>query len=1373
MEENVIGVSAPAYYIGLDIGTNSVGWAVTDPEYNIIRKNGKSLWGVRLFDEAQPAADRRAHRCQRRRYERRTQRIAWLNDVFAAEIAKVDPAFFERLRESKFLEEDKQGTKPLGKYTLFADKDYCDKDYYREFPTIYHLRKALIENEKPFDVRLVYLAVHHIMKYRGHFLFDEPMDDSKSVEAAVKRIQDALEYINSEELLTVDFDLNELKRVMLDRRMRKTARKAELMKQCKVDKNMPSLCELLALISGCSISLSKLFNDADIPKEEKFSLEDSFEDKEALLVEVLGDRLELILAAKELYDWARLKAICGDENYLSFAMVNLYEKHKADLKLLKEVFRDFGDTMLYREVFHDKGKDSNYAAYVGNIEGQKVCTYDKFSSFLAKKLKECKSADPRIESILSELDEGTFLPKQVNKDNGVIPHQLHEIEIKLILENASAYLPFLNETDESSLPLKERIVRMFAFRIPFYVGPLNEKSEFAWLTRSPDKIYPWNFSDVVDLKKSREDFIQRMTSNCSYICDPVLPKDSLLYTKFMVLNTINNLKIEGKPIPVSLKQEIYTDCFMTGKRYSRAGLAKYLKSRGLINGDEKLEGVDENIPVTLAPWKQLDWLIAREGGYAAAEDIIRYTTLFGQDKKLLADWLKSKYSNLLTAEEQKRVLTCKFSGWGSLSEKFLTGICHVDKDTGEALSIMDMLWNTNYNLMELLSDDFDFTRGAMEERKKKLGEVTPKLDDYLDDSYASPAIRRSIRQVMEIVTEITKIIGGAPIKIFIEVTREHSDKHEPVKSRKDQLIALYKAAGFDSSELLERLESKETDASIRGDKLFLYYTQQGKCMYSGRPIDLNRIDTDYDIDHIYPQSKTKDDSIDNRVLVERELNKTKSDSYPLSVKLNITPDVKSFWKTLNQKGFISNKKYERLTRNTHLTDDELFAFVNRQLVETSQSCKIIAELLADRFKGSTRIVYVKAGLVSDFRKSQRIIPKTGERRMAHDCRTSYGTDIYTEQDPLFIKCREVNDFHHAKDAYLNIVVGNVYDTKFTASKAIFIKEARENDYNYSLNMMYKYDVKRGNTVAWIGRRRDNEGSIATVRKMMKKNNILFTRMAKEVSGELFDINIVPKGKAQAMIKSSDPRMTTEKYGGYNKRSRAFFIVVEHRTDKGIVRSFEPVYLMHKAAFENNPTDYCRNILGLTEPRVIRKVKINSLLSLDGFRMHLSGANSETHLGLKDANQLVLEPSMVGYIKKVIKFNGRNREAAKFRKPLEKPERYKITQEKNCEVYDAFVKKLQNPPYNAKQQTPLSWLLKLRENFGQLNTIDQCKALEEILKCFECNAVCGHLKEYGGNDGFGILTLGRNLTMLKNCNFFLIDQSVTGFFEKRFDLLNDY
>ena len=39
MKENYL------YYLGLDLGSNSVGWAVTDEEYNIVRRKGKALWG--------------------------------------------------------------------------------------------------------------------------------------------------------------------------------------------------------------------------------------------------------------------------------------------------------------------------------------------------------------------------------------------------------------------------------------------------------------------------------------------------------------------------------------------------------------------------------------------------------------------------------------------------------------------------------------------------------------------------------------------------------------------------------------------------------------------------------------------------------------------------------------------------------------------------------------------------------------------------------------------------------------------------------------------------------------------------------------------------------------------------------------------------------------------------------------------------------------------------------------------------------------------------------------------------------------------------------------------------------------------------------
>lgn len=55
------------WYLGLDMGTNSVGWAVTDEAYCLLRKKGKDLWGVRLFLEAETAQGRRSNRVSRRR----------------------------------------------------------------------------------------------------------------------------------------------------------------------------------------------------------------------------------------------------------------------------------------------------------------------------------------------------------------------------------------------------------------------------------------------------------------------------------------------------------------------------------------------------------------------------------------------------------------------------------------------------------------------------------------------------------------------------------------------------------------------------------------------------------------------------------------------------------------------------------------------------------------------------------------------------------------------------------------------------------------------------------------------------------------------------------------------------------------------------------------------------------------------------------------------------------------------------------------------------------------------------------------------------------------------------------------------------------
>lgn len=114
------------YYIGLDMGTGSVGWAVTDPTYNIIKRHGKALWGIRLFESAKTAEERRIFRTSRRRTERRKNRLHLLQEIFAEEISKKDMGFYQRMKESKYWHEDKKdinGNMPELPYALFPLMD--------------------------------------------------------------------------------------------------------------------------------------------------------------------------------------------------------------------------------------------------------------------------------------------------------------------------------------------------------------------------------------------------------------------------------------------------------------------------------------------------------------------------------------------------------------------------------------------------------------------------------------------------------------------------------------------------------------------------------------------------------------------------------------------------------------------------------------------------------------------------------------------------------------------------------------------------------------------------------------------------------------------------------------------------------------------------------------------------------------------------------------------------------------------------------------------------------------------------------------------------------------------------------------------------
>lgn len=50
------------YYLGLDIGTDSVGYAVTDTEYRLLKFHGSDAWGSHVFSAAALCDERRNFR---------------------------------------------------------------------------------------------------------------------------------------------------------------------------------------------------------------------------------------------------------------------------------------------------------------------------------------------------------------------------------------------------------------------------------------------------------------------------------------------------------------------------------------------------------------------------------------------------------------------------------------------------------------------------------------------------------------------------------------------------------------------------------------------------------------------------------------------------------------------------------------------------------------------------------------------------------------------------------------------------------------------------------------------------------------------------------------------------------------------------------------------------------------------------------------------------------------------------------------------------------------------------------------------------------------------------------------------------------------
>lgn len=1381
------------WYLGLDIGSASVGWAATDTEYKIIRKNKKRLWGARLFEEATTAENRRSYRSSRRRLARRKWRLNLLEELFSTEVEKVDENFFLRLKESQYHYEDKTHKIP---YAIFNDNEYTDKDYYKDYPTIYHLRSKLMSEKNP-DIRKVFLAIHHILKNRGHFLLQGQSFKDGNLKDLIKELLEL-------DILNVGFDVTEeVVAKIADISLEKKTLTDKVNDLKELYPKEKQLLEVFRLIFGGKTSLDKLFAIEEYKELDATIKSISFKEKIYEEVrydyeQVLSNYIELLDLAKLVYDSIILSDTKKEGKTLSESKIELYEKHKNDLLKLKNLVKNDSKLSeekkveLYTSIFkEDKDKGTNYVNYIRKSEEGKGCNYEDFKKFLVKELAKLEESSVKAE-IIKELDLEQFLPLQRTKDNSVVPYQIHKEELVKILDNAVKYHDFLDEKDESGYSVREKVVQLLEFRIPYYVGPLNSSKKakedgFAWSVRNKGyentPVTPWNYSKVIDESESAEKFIENLTNKCTYLKgEDVLPKNSLLYSEFALLDELNRLKYDGNRISLEARNTIIEKLFkQQGKKVTKNSIKNLLKAEGYIDGKGEIEGIDITVKTDLRAYRDFKKILGDKFNSEHVENIILWITLYGESRKLIKAKIESVYGDIYSKDEITKMSRLVYKDWGSFSRRLLTELVSkklYNEETGEFLNIIGAMRQNNILFMELLADRFDYSEQISKFNKELQEELTEITPEILDDLYVSPAVKRSIWQTVRIVEELKKIIGCAPAKIFVETTRSNQWKKEPTNSRKKQLELAYKAAKKDIKELEkeigainfdvlnDRLSSVEP-SKLKAKKLYLYYTQLGRCMYSGESIiisellDNNNNNNKYDIDHIYPQSKVKDDSFTNTVLVKRDRNDKKGDRYPLSSDFQ-TPSNRKLWKFLKEKGLITNEKYNRLVRTEEFSDEELSGFIARQLVETSQSIKAVAKILGE-LNPETSICYSKAENVSSFRQNFGKI-KDGNRD--------------SKNNEQLVKVREINDLHHAKDAYLNVVVGNVYDTKFTRNVFNFIKDKKDGR-KYSLNKVFYENVSDTKTVAW-----EMDKTIHQVKKVMDNNSILVTRRTSEQKGGLFKATVY-KAKIAAKakegvyypLKTSDKFIkNVKKYGGYTSIGIAYYsifeyILVNKKGEEKITRIIPiPIYVSQNIRDNSTLIEFGRSQVNIKDGEEIKDFKlkyaklcIGSEIRMNNYPYYIGGKSKDTFY-YDSAVQVIIDNQSEQYLKILSKYQNwkkENKDGGLWKN---------ITKESNLKLYSKLVEKMNSKIFTKKKPNKYNELNseEIRSNFNSITEEEQVKVLLEILNLLTNKKSTFDLK----NIKLGAARGQQLFDLTKLNQFSIMEQSVTGLYEKEITIIGD-
>lgn len=307
----------------------------------------------------------------------------------------------------------------------------------------------------------------------------------------------------------------------------------------------------------------------------------------------------------------------------------------------------------------------------------------------------------------------------------------------------------------------------------------------------------------------------------------------------------------------------------------------------------------------------------------------------------------------------------KFNGTSSVSY-------HHMADAIEAFLKGDIYGNFQWNKQKQLDE-------KQESQRERLLSAKVLMQD--EDVKDNPVVLRSINETRKVLNCLIRLYGS-PAEIHVEVAddvaRSYLERKRIQKMQRDH----EKTRDAIKKKIAEILHCKESE--VKGSQIErykLYMEQEGKCLYSGRELDLEMVlDTQshaYEVDHIIPYSLILDNTLANKALVCGNENQAKGQQTPLMYlkgekKEAFIERVKAEKKRASHP--ISNKKYDYLMLATLYGKEAkeiLTGWKSRNINDTRYITKYVVGLIKNhlQFAGEkARVFGIRGHITSRFRK---------------------------------------------------------------------------------------------------------------------------------------------------------------------------------------------------------------------------------------------------------------------------------------------------------------------------------------------------------------------------------------------------------------------